>query len=109
MRAMTDQVFIFCTCPDDDAIAHDLAEQLVSSRLAACVNILPTVQSVYTWQEKIAHDSEKLLIIKSRRELYSTIEAKIKAIHPYELPEIVMVTLDAGLPDYLNWINQSTS
>ena len=109
MRAMTDHVIIFCTCPDDDNHAKQLAEQLVSSRLAACVNIIPNVQSVYTWQGEIAHDSEKLLLIKSRRDRYPLIEEKIKSIHPYELPEIIMVTLDAGLPDYLNWINQSIS
>lgn len=109
MTEQTDQVIIFCTCPSDNAVAKNLAEQLVSQRLAACVNIMPNVQSVYTWQGKIAHDHENLLIIKSRRSLYSEIEAKIKALHPYELPEIIMVTLDAGLPDYLNWINQSTS
>jgi periplasmic divalent cation tolerance protein len=106
---MTDQVIIYCTCPDDDAVANNIAEQLVSTRLAACVNILPGVRSVYIWQGQIAQDNEKLLLIKTRRELYPKLEAKIKALHPYELPEIVMVSLDAGLPGYLNWINQSTS
>jgi len=106
---MTDQVIIYCTCPNDDSLANQIAEQLVDARLAACVNILPNVRSVYTWQEKIAHDNEILLMVKSRRALYNKIEEKISALHPYELPEIVMVSLDAGLPEYLNWINQSTS
>lgn len=106
---MTEQVIIFCTCPDDDTVAKQIAEQLVSTRLAACVNILPGVQSVYTWQGKVTQDNEKLLIIKTRSELYPKLENKIKEIHPYELPEIIMVTLDKGLPGYLNWINESTS
>lgn len=105
---MTDHVIVLCTCPDDDTVSGNIAEQLVALRLAACVNILPGVRSVYTWQNQICQGGEQLLLIKTRRELYPKLEAQIKALHPYELPEIVMISLDAGLPGYLNWIDQST-
>lgn len=100
----TQHQVIFCTCPDFDT-ANKIARHLVSAKLAACVNILPAVTSVYEWQGQIETAQEQLLLIKSCQTHYATIEAEIKNLHPYELPEIIAVAIENGLPDYLNWIN----
>jgi periplasmic divalent cation tolerance protein len=95
---------ILCTCPDYET-AYKVAQHLVTTKLAACVNILPSITSVYEWQNKIETASEHLLLIKSCQRHYSKIEAEIKILHPYELPEVIAVAIENGLPDYLKWIN----
>lgn len=95
---------IYCTCPDFET-ANKIAQHLVTAKLAACVNILPSVTSVYEWQGKIETAQEQLLLIKTCDYHYLTIEAEIKRLHPYELPEIIAVAVEHGLPDYLKWIN----
>ena len=95
---------IFCTCPNRET-AEKIAQSLVESNLAACVNILPSITSVYRWQGSIEMEPELLLLIKTRADCYATVEERIKSLHPYELPEIIAVSLDRGLPDYLKWID----
>lgn len=96
---------IFCTCPDQQS-ATKLAHLLINQNLAACVNLLPGLTSVYRWQNKIETADEYLLLIKTRSDFYSSIAELIKSHHPYELPEIIAVTVDNGAPDYLQWIDQ---
>jgi periplasmic divalent cation tolerance protein len=96
---------IFCTCPDQQS-ATKLAHLLVNQNLAACVNLLPGLTSVYRWQDKIETADEHLLLIKTRADFYPRIAELIKSHHPYELPEIIAVTVDNGAPDYLQWIDQ---
>lgn len=96
---------VLCTCPDDGA-AKSLAEALVRERLAACVNILPGVASVYLWQGALESSREVLLLAKTERHAYPRLESRLRELHPYELPEIVAVDIERGLPDYLNWISQ---
>ncbi|MBS3953332.1 MAG: divalent-cation tolerance protein CutA [Methylomicrobium sp.] len=96
---------IFCTCPDQQS-ATKLAHLLVNQNLAACVNLLPGLTSVYRWQDKIETADEHLLLIKTRTDFYPRIAELIKCHHPYELPEIIAVTVDNGAPDYLQWIDQ---
>ncbi len=107
MRA-SGALLVLCTCPDR-ATAHAIAETLVEGRLAACVNILPGATSVYRWQGKIESATEVLLLIKTRQPRYAGLEAAIRERHPYELPEIVAVPIDNGLPGYLNWIEECTN
>ena len=95
---------IFTTCPDS-VVAESIARTLVEERLAACVNILPAVQSIYTWRGNVKTDSEWLLIIKSIKSKYPAIENRIRDLHPYELPEIIAVGLADGLPAYLAWLD----
>lgn len=95
---------IFCTCPDQPSAEH-IARQLVESGLAACINILPSVTSVYQWQGKLETAQEHLLLIKTRADRFPALENRIKSLHPYELPEIVAVSIDRALPDYLEWID----
>jgi len=99
---------ILCTCPDKDS-AEQLAHLLVNEQLSACVNILPGVSSIYWWQGQSTSTQEYLLLIKAHKDRYQAIETSIKAHHPYELPEIIAVSIENGLPEYLNWINSCHS
>ncbi len=99
---------ILCTCPDQKS-AEDIASYLVSQKLAACVNIIAGVTSIYAWQGKLEKAQEHMLLIKSHSKQYPAIEQKIKSLHPYELPEIIAVPIERGLPEYLQWINTCLS
>ncbi len=94
---------VFCTCPDQQS-ANRLAQKLVSGHLAACVNIIPGITSIYPWNDEIESSQEHLLLIKTNSQSYAELETLIKNNHPYELPEIIAVPIQRGLPEYLNWI-----
>lgn len=102
-----DVLICFCSCPDI-ATAGRIAEALVEERLAACVNVLPGLQSVYRWQGQIQRDAEVLLLIKTTRARYPALQARLPQLHPYELPELLAVEAAAGLPAYLQWVAEST-
>jgi len=102
---MSDIFHIVLSCCPDNKSATRIAHLLVEKQLCACVNIVPGVQSVYQWKGKIESSQEHLLIIKSIKTAYSQIEQHIVKNHPYELPEIIAVSIDTGLPDYLSWID----
>jgi len=99
-----DYHLILCTCPDQ-ATAEALAKLLVTSKLAACVNVVPGISSFYTWKGQLESAQEHLLLIKARQDHYAQLESAIKNNHPYELPEIIALSIDQGLPEYLNWID----
>ena len=90
--------------PDD---ARRLADGLLEQRLAACVQTL-AIQSAYRWKGAVQREPEQLLLIKTRVALYSAVEAHLRAHHPYEVPEIVLVPIAAGSPDYLRWLAAET-
>jgi periplasmic divalent cation tolerance protein len=94
---------VLTTCPDTE-VAERLAQVLVQEGLAACVNILPIAKSVYLWKGQVESAAEQLLIIKSMTDAYSSIQKRIRELHPYELPEVIAVPVADGLPDYLAWI-----
>ena len=96
---------VLCTCPEGEA-ARSLAEALVGEQLAACVNILPGMVSVYSWQGAMESSPESLLLIKTERQAYPRLEARLRELHPYVLPEIIALDIERGLPDYLKWISQ---
>lgn len=89
--------------------AHALAGALVEARLAACVNILAPCRSVYRWQGRTENAEEVPVLIKTTATRYAALEAAIRARHPYELPEIIAVPVDRGLPEYLAWVISETS
>ncbi len=93
------------TCPDAES-AQCIAAALVDKDLAACVNIVPGLRSIYRWKGKRESADELLLIIKSRVADYAKLEALIRELHPYELPEIIAVPIHAGLAAYLQWIER---
>jgi periplasmic divalent cation tolerance protein len=93
---------------DDPAKAAYIARSLVGQKLAACVSIIPEIQSIYLWKEKICDEKEILLLIKTRSDLFNKLKTAVKELHPYEVPEIVALDIQQGLPEYLQWINDST-
>ena len=107
MPTMSTTVIILTNVPSP-ALARDIARHLVENRLAACVNIMPAMQSVYRWQEQVEQAEEVALIIKTTSERYSDVEQAISAMHPYDVPEIIAVPVAAGLPEYLDWVVSET-
>ena len=103
-----DKIILVLTNLPDRASAQRVADALIESHAVACVNILAECSSVYRWQGKIETVSEVPLLIKTTRTAYPRLEAAIRAHHPYELPEIIAVSVDAGLPGYLQWVAQET-
>jgi periplasmic divalent cation tolerance protein len=103
---MSGYVLIVCTCPDAES-ARRIAGELVESRLAACVNLLPGVTSIYRWQDKMEEKNEHLLLIKSHQQLFHSIQDAINELHPYETPEVLSIKIDNGLPAYLSWLEDS--
>ena len=97
---------VLVTVPDFET-ARRMGHTLVGERLAACVNIVPGLTSIYHWEGEVAEDSELLLLIKTRRERYGALEARIKELHPYTLPEVLALPVYNGSVDYLRWIAAS--
>ena len=93
----------------DRAAAERIAEALVEQKLAACVNILAPCRSVYRWKGALQRDEEHPMLIKTTAERYPALEQALRAAHPYELPEIIAVPLERGLPQYLAWVAGETT
>lgn len=106
---MEDDVLVVLTNLPDRASAEGLACALIEARLAACVNVLAPVRSVYRWQDKLETTEETPLLIKTTRARYGALEAAIRAQHPYELPEILAFRVEAGLDAYLAWVVAETA
>jgi periplasmic divalent cation tolerance protein len=103
-----EQALLVLTNVPDATIATTIARRLVELRVAACVNILPQVQSIYRWQGMIEEAGELSLLIKTTQARYAELEAAIKALHPYDVPEIIAMPIVQGMPTYLNWIIAET-
>ncbi|RDH86803.1 MAG: divalent-cation tolerance protein CutA [endosymbiont of Escarpia spicata] len=104
----TKLLLVHCTVPDHQT-GLQLAQTLVSQGLAACVNITAPVTSVYRWEGKLESANEHLLLIKTTKQHYDALEARIRAHHPYELPEIIAVPVEQGLDGYLDWVEKCTT
>lgn len=105
---MPDQIVVLTNVPDA-ATAETIARSLVERRLAACVNILPAVNSVYRWEGKVEQVAESVLLIKSTQSQYAELEKVIVKLHPYDVPEIIALSVAAGLPAYLWWVASETN
>jgi len=88
--------------------AENIAENLVSHKLAACVNILPNMKSFYWWDDKVCKDDELLLVAKIKTSLFKDLEKAVKKLHSYDVPEIILLPIENGSNAYLDWINQVT-
>jgi periplasmic divalent cation tolerance protein len=104
---MTDTRIVLTTAGSPQE-AEKIARALVERRLAACVNIIPQIQSVYRWKEKIEQETEWLLIIKTRLNIFDSVRDVIKELHSYDLPECVMLDVSGGSEAYLNWVSENT-
>lgn len=104
----TDALVILCTCPDT-SVAESLARGLVAGRLAACVNILSGIRSIYRWEDRLEDESEVLLVIKTASERYANVEAWLNQAHPYDVPEIVALPAAHVAAGYLGWLRASTA
>jgi len=100
---MTDKIVVLSTCASPEE-AEKIARALVEKKLAACVNILPAVRSIYRWKDGIEDDQETLLLIKSSRALFGELRAEIQKLHSYEIPEAIAIPIVDGLERYLEWI-----
>ena len=107
MEAPTQALLVIANCPDE-ACANRIALAVVEAGLAACVNLLPRVQSVYRWQGAIESASEVPLLIKTTAGRYTELETAIRALHPYDVPEIIALPIAQGLPAYLDWLAAET-
>eukprot|EP00250_Pteridium_aquilinum_P011878 c20364_g1_i2 orf=325-765(-) len=103
----TGNIVVYVTVPNKDA-GKDLANSIVSARLAACVNQVPGVESTYWWEGKVETDSEVLLIIKTKESLLQALTQHVKENHKYEVPEVIALPIIGGNPAYLKWLEDST-
>jgi periplasmic divalent cation tolerance protein len=101
---MTDKIVVLATCESEEQ-ARSMARHLVEKRLAACVNVVPGVHSVYRWKDAIEEAQEWMLTIKSRRDLFDALRAEIDSLHGYEVPEIIALPIVDGSERYLAWID----
>ena len=107
IHAMSSEVqIVLCTVPDRET-ANTISNALVAEQLAACVNIIPGITSVYRWKGVVEKDDELLLLIKAAVSSWPRLEQRIQALHPYELPEIIAVPIQTGQKDYIQWIIDS--
>jgi periplasmic divalent cation tolerance protein len=104
----TDAIVVFMTAANREEAAR-LADKLVEARLAACVQILPEMESVYRWQGQIERQKELLLIAKTTLPKFDQLEREVRALHSYETPEIVAIPLVSGSGPYLQWLHKSVS
>ena len=100
---MTDKIVVLSTCPSAEEAAR-IARVLVEKRLAACVNILAGIRSLYRWKDAVQDDQEVLLVIKSSRPLFEALRAEVTKLHLYEVPEIIAIPIVAGSESYLEWM-----
>lgn len=101
---MSEPLVVLCTVPNAP-VAETLASALVEARLAACVNVIGGVVSVYRWEGAVQRDDELMLVVKTTREAFAELEARIHALHPYEVPEVIALSIEAGSERYLRWLD----
>jgi periplasmic divalent cation tolerance protein len=104
---VTGAVVVLVTCPSAEKAA-EIARALVGERLAACGNVVPAVRSLYRWEGKVQDDAEALLVLKTSRDRFEALRTRVLALHPYEVPEVIALPVEAGHAPYLDWIEAST-
>jgi periplasmic divalent cation tolerance protein len=101
---MAEKILLALSTFPDAETAQRVSKQLVTEKLAACANILPGVESIYRWEEKIKSGNETLVLFKLSEDRQSAFQEKLRSLHPYEVPEIIFVPISSGLPEYLGWV-----
>jgi periplasmic divalent cation tolerance protein len=104
---MAEKILLALSTFPDAEIARRISNQLVSERFAACANILPSVESIYRWKDKIESGNETLVLFKLSEDRQSIFRDKLRSLHPYDVPEIIFVPIASGLTDYLQWVSEN--
>jgi periplasmic divalent cation tolerance protein len=104
---MGEKVLLALSTFPDAETARRISNELVTERFAACANILPTVESIYRWKEKIESGNETVVFFKVSEERQSEFQDKLRSLHPYDVPEIIFVPVASGLPEYLQWVSEN--
>lgn len=102
-----DTVVVYITAPNEEEAAK-IARTIVEERLAGCANIVKGIRSIYSWQGKIEDESEVLMVVKTRKELFESLSKKVKELHSYTVPEIIALPIIKGSEDYLKWLEEVT-
>ncbi len=105
MEKQTNYQLLISTCPNLE-VANQIARALVENHLVACVNIVPTIHSVFEWKNEVTTETEVLLLMKTRVQHYAAIEQLVLQRHPYQVPELIGIPIEKGLPKYLAWIDE---
>lgn len=108
MTAPTDALVVLVTAPTPEQAA-ELARAVVGERLAACGNVVPGLRSIYRWEGKVQDDAEALLVLKTTRGRLEALRDRILALHPYEVPEVIALPVEAGSAAYLAWLSRETA
>ena len=103
---MSDELIVLVTTPNAEESAR-IADALVSERLAACVNIVPAIESIYRWEGKVTRDHESLMIIKTTVQRYDELERRVKELHSYSTPEVIALRIERASEQYLKWMAES--
>ena len=106
---MPDEVLLVISTFPDVETARAIVRQLVTEKFAACGNIIPAVESIYRWQEKVEEGNETLVLFKTTAARYAAFQEKLKSLHPYDVPEIVCARIADGWPPYLAWVNENVT
>ena len=104
---MAEKILLALSTFPDAEIARRISNQLVSERFVACANILPAIESIYRWKEKIESGNETLVLFKLSEDRQSAFRDKLRSLHPYDVPEIIFVSIASGLTDYLQWVSEN--
>lgn len=106
---MNQDALLACSTFPEIETARRIAQQLVAENLAACANIIPAVESIYRWRDKIENAQETLAFFKTTAARYAAFQERLKSLHPYEVPEIICLRIADGLPEYLRWVSEGCS
>jgi periplasmic divalent cation tolerance protein len=104
----TEYITVFITAPNEEEAAK-ISRTLVGERLAACVNIIRSVRSIYRWQGRVEDEQEVLMIAKTKRDLFKRLQERVKELHSYKVPEIIGLPVIEGSKEYLDWLGQETA
>jgi periplasmic divalent cation tolerance protein len=104
---MTEFIIVFITAPNEKEAAS-ISRTIVEERLVACVNIIPSVRSIYRWQGRVEDEQEVLMVVKTKKSLFERLQERVKELHSYEVPEIIGLPLVEGSKEYLDWLGQET-
>ena len=101
---MPEKILLALSTFPDAETARRISNELVVGKFAACANILPSLESIYTWKDKIERADETLVFFKLSEDRQTAFQEKLRSLHPYDVPEIIFVPISSGLPDYLRWV-----